>query len=118
MNLSIYKFSELQNFISILEQFNAIKITDARVICATISAHISVGKNVYVQPAGKRRPDNLIKCLRCGNSAMIIPVNSGPGDKIAGEFTHAIQCQNRPATDQPWLAGMCGHTEYLVRGER
>ena len=32
--------------------------------------------------------------------------------------THAIQCQNRPATDQPWRNGMCGHTEYVVRGDR
>ena len=24
--------------------------------------------------------------------------------------------QNRPATNQPWRDGMCGHTEYIVRG--
>ena len=26
--------------------------------------------------------------------------------------------QNHQATNQPWRAGMCGHTEYIVRGDR
>ena len=26
--------------------------------------------------------------------------------------------QNRQATDQPWRDGMCGHTEYIVQGDK
>jgi len=68
-----------------------------------------------ISPANRRRPDNIIKCKLCGSPAVIVPLP--PGDRTP-TATHAIQCQNRPVTDQPWCDGMCGHTEYIVRGER
>ena len=66
-------------------------------------------------PAVRRRPDNLTSCSVCGSPAVIIPLSPADRSSIA---THAVQCQNRPATDHPWRSGMCGHTEYIVRGER
>jgi len=67
---------------------------------------------------GKRRPDNITTCSVCGKAAVIVPVNTDRKTRISGDYTHGIQCQNRPATDQPWRDGMCGHTEYVVWRDR
>ncbi|KGO33205.1 hypothetical protein JT06_15835 [Desulfobulbus sp. Tol-SR] len=67
------------------------------------------------KPATRHRPDNIIACAICGKPAVIVPLPIADRTKTA---THAIQCQNRPATDQPWSEGMCGHTEYIVRGNK
>lgn len=62
----------------------------------------------------KRRTDTIVTCSVCGKSAVIVPLSR---HDRTGTATHAIQCQNRPAKDQPWRDGMCGHTEYIMRGE-
>jgi len=76
---------------------------------------ITDGAAPVIRASRRRRPDNVVTCAVCGSSAVIVPLP--PADRSA-TATHAIQCQNRPATDQPWRDGMCGHTEYIVRGDR
>ncbi|MFZ3045711.1 MAG: hypothetical protein WA151_07335, partial [Desulfatirhabdiaceae bacterium] len=65
--------------------------------------------------ASRLQPDNITTCKICGKPAIIVPI---PRADLTHTATHAIQCQNRPATDQPWRDGMCGHTEYIVRGDK
>jgi len=66
-----------------------------------------------VTSANKRHPDNIVPCSICGSPTVILPLSPSDCTLLA---THAIQCQNRPASDKPWQDGMCGHTEYIVRG--
>ena len=66
-------------------------------------------------PANRRRPDNIAVCSVCGKPAVIMPLT---GSDWTADATHAVQCQNRPAMDKPWLLQHCGHTEYIVLGDR
>ena len=45
-------------------------------------------------------------------------VDKSAAGRVYSQAAHAVQCQNRPATDQPWRDEMCGHTEYIVRGDK
>lgn len=66
-------------------------------------------------PSERHRPGNIARCSVCGFSAAIVAVNSSPGNQIGGGYTHAVQCQNRPATGQQWDPTHCGHTEYIMK---
>ena len=111
--LKHFRISDLQNFRSVLAQCIAKGIHDAEAIDVIIGNYLALSQQPgNVIPAGKRRPDNVIVCAICGKSAVILPLSQQDRTKTA---THAIQCQNRPATDHPWRSGMCGHTEYIVR---
>ena len=85
-----------------------------------VVAGVTGGNEQHPRPVdrGKRRPDNIATCSLCGKPAVVVPVNIDQKTRAGESYTHAIQCQNRPATDQPWQDGMCGHTEYVVRGRK
>jgi len=116
MDLSIYSSRDLQNMRAILGA-----AADAHADLATIASAVrqemetrQTGMAVASpRPAHRRRPDNLTACQVCGSPAVIVSL---AGADRTPNATHAIQCQNRPATDQPWREGMCGYTEYIVRG--
>jgi len=80
------------------------------------SAAATESREASPRQPGKYRPDNMVHCSVCGLMALIVPLNINPATKVPGGYTHAVQCQNRPATDQPWQDKHCGHTEYIVRG--
>jgi hypothetical protein len=118
IDLSIYNIRDLQNLQPLLT--DAINDGgDLKTISDTLATELSSRLQSLTvttpAPAARRRSDNITTCPACGSPAVIVPLSRADRSPAA---THAIQCQNRPRTDQPWLAGMCGHTEYLVRGER
>jgi hypothetical protein len=117
MRFDQYSARDLQNLLAV------VRTVDPGMDMATISTMIETelsGRKRDLpisspSPAARRRPDNLTTCPVCGSPAVIVPLYRGDWSVDA---THAIQCQNRPAIDRPWRDGMCGHTEYIVRGER
>jgi len=117
INIEVYNLRDLQNTRALLQAANAAGQTipaTITVIDTAISRYIPAGE-LHITPTKRRRPDNITTCSVCGGSAVIVPLASADRNPCA---SHAIQCQNRPATDQPWRAGMCGHTEYIVRGDK
>lgn len=117
MNLGAFRKSDLQNCLALLTIAEADGITDARFLRQRIQNHIDQQHRSTAVMAAKyrRRPDNITICKVCGKPAVIVPL--ARTDRTT-DATHAIQCQNRPAADKPWRDGMCGHTEYIVRGVR
>ena len=117
--------SELQNIQHLLVRLESDGITDISIARKRIADYMATSllklktaarkSPGAVRTAPRRRPDNLTICSACGAPAVIIPLVEADRTPTA---THAVQCQNRPATDQPWRNGMCGHTEYVVRGEK
>jgi len=117
MNSNVFSVRDLQNTKSLLQSELDSGASLLDVIAKIDVALISSGRfteEPRISPTQQRRPDNIIKCSVCGKLAVIVPLDRGDMTTTA---THAIQCQNRPATDQPWRDGMCGHTEYIVRGD-
>lgn len=112
----VFSTSTLQAAKLIIEQYIAADISDAAAIIADMTKQISNVQAGIARPSGRRRPDNLKTCSVCGSPAVIVPLSRS--DRGNDAITHAIQCQNRPGTDQPWLHGMCGHTEYVMRGPK
>jgi len=112
--LTALSYRDLQNMAVILRTFAT---CDA--VAAAIEAEINSRHHDHplsaISPAPRRHPDNITTCRVCGSQAIIVPL--ARQDRTA-ESTHAAQCQNRPATDQPWLPNHCGHTEYIVWGDR
>jgi len=116
--LKILDSRDIQNFRSLLvsaqtaglDLISLTKEVDIELASRSESLIVSAAK-----PATRHRPDNITTCSVCGKSAIVVPLSSTDRTNTA---THAIQCQNRPAKDQPWRDGMCGHTEYIVRGDR
>ena len=116
IRLEVYSYRDLQNTRALLQEAAAAGQTIPEMIAAIDTAlgrYLPAGEP-RIAPAKRRRPDNLTTCKICGKPAVIVPLV--PADRTL-TATHAIQCQNRPAKDQPWRDGMCGHTEYIVRGE-
>ena len=113
-SLDSYSLALLQNFRSLVSQLRNDEITDLTDIENLITSKLS-NYNIKVTPDVRKLPDNITTCSVCGKSAVIVSLGRADRTKTA---THAIQCQNRPATDQPWRNGMCGHTEYIVRGDK
>jgi hypothetical protein len=116
LNFSAFSVAELQRFSAMLSQCERVGITDIRIVRQRTSEYIARRTiAVPARPARRRQPDNITPCPVCGKPAVIVPLPLPDRSPIA---THAIQCQNRPATDKPWRDGMCGHTEYIVRGDK
>jgi len=115
----VFSVRDRQNFMAMLNIAEAAAITDIRFVRTAIQSSIDRQRATEARGPGRYnrprllRPDNLTTCSACGKPAVIVPLSQT--DRTATS-THAIQCQNRPATDQPWRDGMCGHTEYIVRG--
>lgn len=120
MDLSAFKLSDLQNCLALLTLAEGDGVVDARFLRERIQRHIAGKRRISAVTMAKyrRRPDNITTCSICGSPAVIVPVNNRADNQIGGGYTHAIQCQNRPATGQAWQSGHCGHTEYIVRGIR
>jgi hypothetical protein len=118
MLLTPYSIRELQTIAAIVADAVAHHL-DLQSLSVAITAELaSRSTDLAVstpRPADRRHPDNLTVCQVCGSPAVIVPLTKVDRTATA---THAIQCQNRPATNQPWRDGMCGHTEYVVRSER
>ena len=117
MKFGAYSSRDLQNIQSMLQSAvdNALSIDQLDVaVGAELVVRLGGMPLSKPSPASRRRVDNLTTCPVCGSPAVIEPLT--PADRTP-TATHAIQCQNRPATDRPWIDGMCGHTEYIVRGE-
>ena len=118
MELTSYKLRDLQNLQTIIATVIA-DAGDIEILAAAVDDELARRINsIFISfptPAVRRRPDNLTTCSICGSPAVIVPLSRADRSVDA---THAIQCQNRPATDQPWRDGMCGHTEYAVRGDK
>jgi hypothetical protein len=116
MRLDAYSTSALQHTSAVCHAAIAAGITDVVTLAATIAANINSRVSIqHPRYAASSRPDNLTICQVCGKPAVIVPLSQADSSVSA---THAIQCQNRPATDQPWCDGMCGHTEYVIRGSK
>lgn len=113
--LAAHKISDLQNFRSMLVSNIEAGISDASAIIALIDQRLGSFQVSVPRPATTHRSDNLTTCTICGKPAIVVPLSIADRTQTA---THAIQCQNRPAKDQPWRDGMCGHTEYIMRGDR
>jgi len=117
INIEVYNYRDLQNIRALLLEAQAAGQPISAIIAtidAAIERYMPAGEP-RMAPAKRRRPDNLTTCKICGKPAVIVPLS--PADRTE-TANHAIQCQNRPATDQPWRDGMCGHTEYIMRGDR
>ena len=118
IDLSIYNIRDLQNLQPLLT--DAINDGgDLKTISDTLATELSSRLQSLTvttpAPAARRRSDNITTCPACGSPAVIVPL--APADRTPSA-THAVQCQNRPAIDRPWRDGMCGHTEYIVRGNK
>ncbi|KKR35961.1 MAG: hypothetical protein UT69_C0038G0003 [Candidatus Yanofskybacteria bacterium GW2011_GWE1_40_10] len=105
MNVSSYNTRDLQNFRSLL----AVAIEENRdlhALAATVNteldSRLQMMEVVTPTPASSK-------------PAVIMPLT---GSDWTADATHAVQCQNRPAMDKPWLLQHCGHTEYIVLGDR
>jgi hypothetical protein len=119
MRLTVFPLGALQNCLALLAEAEADGIVDISAMRQALQQHIdSQLLSPTPRPAEKRRPDNLTACAVCGQPAVIVPLNINDGTRSAGGATHAVQCQNRPAADQPWQNSHCGHTEYIVRGDK
>lgn len=112
--LTAFSHRDLQNFRAIQAVFATAGITDPARMDAEIDA-IMTSRAGAVSRSDRRHPDNVTTCSICGKSAVIVPLSAKDRSATA---THAVVCNNRPAKDQPWCDGMCGHTEYIVQGER
>ena len=118
MKFDIYSLRDLQNLQSLLitvKQVGGNSDTLFDAVNRELDSRLQSISLTPTTPTFRRRPDNITTCSVCGKSAIVVPLSSTDRTNTA---THAIQCQNRPAKDQPWLAGMCGHTEYIVRGDK
>ena len=116
-NIEVYNLRDLQNTRALLQEANVAGQTIPAIIAAidTVLGRYMPPGEPRLTPSNRRRPDNLTTCKICGQPAVIVPLANIDRTTTA---THVVQCQNRPATDQPWRDGMCGHTEYIVRGDR
>lgn len=117
MDLSTYSIRDLQTTSSLLAAAEK-KGIGISVLSSSISNEISARTQpIRIADAAKsqdrKRATNT--CPLCGSPAVVVPLAKADRSPTA---THALQCQNRPATDSPWRDGMCGHTEYIVRGGR
>ncbi|MDX9897264.1 MAG: hypothetical protein RBS34_17590 [Desulfofustis sp.] len=111
MNYAAYGGRDLQNMRGLLLQARREKLTLEQLdadVARTVEAMNSVAAGDHpVKPVG-------LRCSRCGGPAIKVSVNTHRGNQVDGDWTRAIQCQNRPAKDSPWLPRHCGHTEYIV----
>lgn len=116
INTEAYSLRDLQNMKALLHDAVATGQAISAIIVAidTAIGHFMPVSDQPISPK-HRRSDNAVTCSICGGAVVIVPLVSADCTKFA---THAIQCQNRPATDQPWRDGMCGHTEYILRGNK
>jgi|GEM_PF-4812039 len=118
MELSVYNNRDLQTMAGLLTLALRDGL-DLQVVTAAVNAELGTRmKSLPItppKPAKQSQPDNVTVCPVCGKPAIILALSRTDRTPTA---THAIQCQNRPATDQPWSEGMCGHTEYIVRGNK
>lgn len=118
LKLTNFTTQDLYRHLALLAVAEGGEVTDIRFVRQAIQREIdSRGLVQRVQKRSVRRAgrDTERRCPECGGPAVLVPVNTGRGDQIGGGWTHALQCQNRPAKDRPWLPKHCGHTEY-VRG--
>ena len=118
MNLKLYSLRDLQNLQAMMDDVKndgGDFLDIASQLEAELASRMQTMSMTLPTPATRRRPDNIATCAVCGGPAVIVPLSRADRSPAA---THAIQCQNRPAKDQPWRDGMCGHTEYIVRGDR
>jgi len=114
MRLKIFTLGMLQNCLALLAEADADGITENAVLRQMLQQYIAAQQAEPTVTAGmKRRPDNITVCSVCGRPAVIMALAAHDRTTAA---THAIQCQNRPATDQLWDSTHCGHTEYILRG--
>ena len=111
MIFNAFSDRDLQNMLSLMNQCESVGVTDIRFVRERLQRHISAGRLSDARKINKFKSENIVKCKECGGPAIVVPL-----DKTTATHTHAIQCQNRPATDQPWRDGMCGHTEYIFKG--
>ena len=112
--LNIFRVADLQHVVTVLAMFEGAGVSDVQEIKQKINTHLMGKFAANSRPGEKIRPDNLTACVVCGETAITIPVNTNRGNKIGGNFTHVIQCQNRPVTDAAWGNEHCGHSEYVV----
>jgi hypothetical protein len=112
MNISAYNLRDLQNLKSLLTAAMREKMTVERLMSFVEK---TISEAVAEQQKGEQKglPTGSV-CSECGGPAIKTPVNTTPGNQVDGPWTHAVQCQNRPAKDNPWLPKHCGHTDYLV----
>ena len=118
MRLNPYTTRDLQTIAAVLADAATANINLSGLSAAVATELMARSQDLAVSspsPASRLRPDNLTTCAVCGKPAVIVPLSRVDRSVDA---THAIQCQNRPATDHPWRDGMCGHTEYIVRGDK
>jgi hypothetical protein len=116
LSLTAFSVAELQQFLAWISQCERAGVTDIRFVRQRTAEYIDQRMIASSARKSKRlRPDNITVCAVCGKPAIIIPLSLPDRTSTA---THAVQCQNRPTTDRPWRNGMCGHTEYIVRGEK
>ena len=113
--MAAFSVKDRQHCISMLNIFEGLGITDIRFVRQSLQRDIDAKYTATIKKSKKYQPDNITSCSACGKSAIVVPLSSTDRTNTA---THAIQCQNRPATDRPWRDGMCGHTEYIVRSDR
>jgi len=110
--LTALSYRDLQNMAVVLRNF-----ATCDDIAGAIEAELNSRHHDHplsaISPAPRRHPDNITTCRVCGKPAVIMPLSLTDRSVFA---THAIQCQNRPAKDRPWQDGMCGHTEYITKG--
>ena len=116
MSLHAFSLRDKQNAMAILSIFEAKGVIDSRFVRASIQRDIDNRFLSSAKASGKYRRGD--RCSICGKVAIVVEVNTTEANAIPGSFTHAIQCQNRPASDQPWLPTHCGHTEYIVMGDK
>lgn len=118
MSLSVFSGRDLQNVRAILHGAVETGLNVEGVFMA-IDRELKSRQVTAVppepSPTNRHKSDNITTCSACGKVAVIVPL---VGKDRSTTATHAIQCQNRPATDHPWRDGMCGYTEYIIRGER
>ena len=113
--LTAFSVKDNQNCMAILNVFESTGVTDIRFVRQRLQSAIDSKYAMTVTRSGRYKSDNITTCGLCGGPAAILPLKKSDRSPTA---THAIQCQNRPANDQPWQDGMCGNTEYIVQGDR
>ena len=118
MDLSAYRLRDVQNIRSILNDAKSEALSiDQLIEILDVTVSVELG-DVSVTKQHRDRLSPGTVCSVCGKSTVIVLVNTNPGNRVGDQFTHAIQCQNRPGAGQKWKNGMCGHTEYIVRGNK
>jgi len=114
LNFDAFSVRDKQNVLAMLtiaENEGVVQISELRnSLRHDIAVNASDAKQA--DKGGWKNP--LHVCKMCGGRAIRVLVNTNSGNLIAGGYTHAIQCQNRPQSGNKWKPTHCGHTEYII----